>query len=187
MPERDLTGKVNIYLEDTPQPEVTLYPHVKKVYAGLEHRNIVLLHGPPATGKTFASDKAKKMLFNDYALSHISLSLVGFSPIVPEMERYYNLLQDVEKAILADKKVYIDIAEIEKFSNTDQRAIRDILEEYKSDIKIVFVFQSSYIKSGESINSEEREKLQILREELQILKGLGEDRMLCLEFKTKYR
>ncbi len=78
VPEKDLTKKINKYLEEKVMAyndlqQTLLYDHIKKVYEGFDHHNIVLLYGPPGTGKTFTSNKTKEALSKEYNIFYIYL------------------------------------------------------------------------------------------------------------------
>lgn len=139
VPEKDLTNKINNYLEEKPS---SLYDHVKKVYKGLESKNICLLYGPPGTGKTFANNKTKEALAGEYNISYIYLPPVDSLLTVTKEEFFQSVEDNIVAALSSNKKAYVEIRHIEKFSKPAQEALDCILMEYKNNKNVVFVIES---------------------------------------------
>ena len=148
VPEKDLTNKVNEYMEGreiNPQPNsqpASLYDRIKRLYEGLGSQNMFLIYGPMGTGKTVMSDDTKKALSNDYNLFFLKLQPTDIDTLT-KGEYLKTIRYEIDKALSENKKVYIDILETEKFSNYAQKALENILEEHKNNKGMVFVFQST--------------------------------------------
>lgn len=157
IPDKDLTNKINNYLEEKP----SLYDYIKRVYEGLENKNIFLLYGPPATGKTFTSNKTKEALSKEYNISHINLQPIdAVDAYMATKSKYSKEIEDkIILGLSANKKVYVDIVSIEKFAQSAQEALDSILMGYKNNKNIVFVLESyykylSYFQDGQIIDIE---------------------------------
>lgn len=155
VPSKDLTNKINKYLEGredktNTQTSSLLHYCIKRLYEGLECQNRFLIYGPPGSGKTVMSDNTRRALSNDYNL--FSLKLQPTDIYMLTQGEYLKAIRDeIDKALSENKKVYIDILEIEKFSNYTQKALENILEEHKNDKGIVFVFQSTSDKVAKKL------------------------------------
>lgn len=147
--DKDLAEKINDYLKEKiavyndPQ-QTLLYNHVKNVYEGFEHRNIILLYGPPASGKTFISNKTKEALSKEYDITQIYLPPVD-SLLTVTKEIFFQTIDDkIVSALSSNKKIYADIRTVEKFAKPAQEAIDSIFMKYKNNKDIVFVLESYY-------------------------------------------
>ena len=141
VPEKDLTNKVKEFLLEKPS---SLYDHVKKVYECLENKNIILLYGPPETGKTFTSNKTKEALSKEYDITQIYLQPVDSIVTVTKEVFFQTLDNKIASALSSNKKVYVDIKEIEKFAKSAQEAIDNVFMKYKNNKNVVFVLESCY-------------------------------------------
>jgi len=150
IPEKDLTNKVQALLVEKPSSlydhvkTSSLYDHVKKVYEGIESKNIILLYGPPGAGKTFTSKKTKEELSKEYDICNIYLPPVDSVLTFTKEEYSQEIEREIISALSSNKKVYIDISYIETFSKPAQEAIDTIFTKYKHNDSIVFVLESDY-------------------------------------------